>query len=871
MIGATVSHYRILERLGGGGMGEVFLAHDTKLDRQVALKFLPIEWSRDTELRERFLREARATSALDHPHICTIYEIDESPQGQLFIAMTYCPGETLKQRIKAGPLSPEDAVTFAIQIAEALESAHDNGVVHRDVKPANILITDRDQVKVVDFGLAKLAGEATVTRDGAVIGTPAYMSPEQAKGEEVDGRSDIWALGVVLYEMLTGRRAFAADHERAVLLAITTRDPTPVDTLRSDVPAELLRILRRCLKRDPGRRYQNAGELLADLRRFRGEVTPAETVTQTLPSVASVRRKKLVARRILPAAAAVIAAVVALWWILVPHQHQEPRHLLVLPFHCAEDNPQLTRMAAGLLDTVTTKLAELRRFRSALSVVPVTEVRSRGVASAGEARKIFGVDLVVAGSIQRESETVRVPLQLVDAEHLRELRSRVLTTELVTDFVLQDRIVEAVEQMLDLELEPAERQALMAGGTRNAEAAQLYLEASGYIVEPSDETDLGEAISLYREALSIDPMYLDAMVQLADACLRRSELSHDPIWIEHGIAYAHRALDIDPDLPAVQLAAGRLELARKAYPAAVDHLERTIELDPLELLAYANLAIAYRETGAEVLAEETLARAERTAPEDWQTYQRIGRFFFERFNRSDWETAAGYFRRVVELLPEGSVGYTSLGGTLFYLELWDEARTNLERAVEIGCGYKGYSNLATLEFFEGHCAKAAELYENALQISDHDYRVWNNLAEASLCADDPERARAAFARAAELVETQLAEDPSDVEMLVDLASFKVHLGDEAGAREAVARVLAVGVSTTDDMFALAAVYEVLGDRGEALAWIERALEGSYPLAVIADYPGFGELVKDPRFKELAEKFGGQQAPHAEEGVRGESR
>ncbi len=229
VIGRTVSHYRILERLGGGGMGIVYRAQDTRLDRTVALKFLPMEWCQEALLRERFTREARAASTLDHPHICTVFDIDETPEGQLFIAMAYCPGETLKERILRGPMPIDEAIDIAIQIGEALGAAHEGGTVHRDIKPANILITDRDQVKVVDFGLAKLAGEATVTRQGSVIGTPAYMSPEQATGEEADGRSDLWALGTVLYEMVTGRRAFAADHEQAILLAITTSDPTPIE------------------------------------------------------------------------------------------------------------------------------------------------------------------------------------------------------------------------------------------------------------------------------------------------------------------------------------------------------------------------------------------------------------------------------------------------------------------------------------------------------------------------------------------------------------------------------------------------------------------------------------------------------------------
>ena len=271
MIGRTISHYQIVGRLGGGGMGLVYKARDTRLDRDVALKFLPKEWSHEPLLRERFSREARAASALDHPNICTVYDIGETTEGQLFIAMAYCTGPTLKQRILQGVLPVDQAVDLAIQIASALEAAHDAGIVHRDIKPANILLTDRDQVKIVDFGLAKLAGEVAVTREGSVIGTPAYMSPEQATGDEVDGRSDLWALGTVLYEMLTGRRAFAADHERAILLAITSTDPTPITSVRPHVPEEILRIVGRLLKRNPIERYQTAGELLGDLRRFRGD------------------------------------------------------------------------------------------------------------------------------------------------------------------------------------------------------------------------------------------------------------------------------------------------------------------------------------------------------------------------------------------------------------------------------------------------------------------------------------------------------------------------------------------------------------------------------------------------------------------------
>jgi len=309
--GTLLGPYEIVAPLGAGGMGEVYRARDERLGREVAVKVLPADRLSDPHRRARFVQEARAASALDHPNICTVFDIGETNDGQLFIAMAYCTGPTLKQRIHEGPLPVEQAVDLAIQIGSALERAHEAGIVHRDIKPANILLTDRDQVKVVDFGLAKLAGEAAVTREGSVIGTPAYMSPEQASGEEVDGRSDLWALGAVLYEMLTGRRAFAADHERAILHAILSSDPTPIATMRPDVPAELLRIVRRLLKRDPAKRYQNAGELLGDLRRFSGDPTPAEIVTQSMPSMPRFHPRQFVRHRLLPAAAAIVAVVAA--------------------------------------------------------------------------------------------------------------------------------------------------------------------------------------------------------------------------------------------------------------------------------------------------------------------------------------------------------------------------------------------------------------------------------------------------------------------------------------------------------------------------------------------------------------------------------
>jgi dienelactone hydrolase len=278
MIGKIVSHYKLIEKIGQGGMGEVYLAEDTKLERRVALKFLPAQYSADEEEKKRFIHEAKAASALDHPNICSVHEIGETPEGQLFIVMGYYEGKTLKEKIKAGPLPLNEAVALAMQIVEGLQEAHRKGIIHRDLKPANIMLTEQGLAKIVDFGLAKLKGMSRLTKTGTTLGTVAYMSPEQALGKEVDQRSDIWSLGVILYEMLTGKLPFAGEYDQAVLYAVINEEPESIAKLRSDIPDDLRRIVRQALAKKPENRYQSADELLKELKKFHRSIVAPETV-----------------------------------------------------------------------------------------------------------------------------------------------------------------------------------------------------------------------------------------------------------------------------------------------------------------------------------------------------------------------------------------------------------------------------------------------------------------------------------------------------------------------------------------------------------------------------------------------------------------
>jgi len=265
MVGQTISHYKIIEKLGEGGMGIVYKAHDTKLNRMVALKFLPPAMTSDSEARERFIQEAQTASALDHSNICTVHEIDETDDGQTFIVMAFYDGQTLKKMIDKGPLEINTVIDITIQIAKGLKEAHDNKIVHRDIKPANIMITTKNQVKIMDFGLAKLAGRAQITTTGSTVGTAAYMSPEQASGKEVDHRSDIWSLGTILYEMLTQQRPFKGDYEQAVVYSILNEEPAPVSSLNPELPEDLQKIVHKTLSKEPGERYQSVSALIEDL------------------------------------------------------------------------------------------------------------------------------------------------------------------------------------------------------------------------------------------------------------------------------------------------------------------------------------------------------------------------------------------------------------------------------------------------------------------------------------------------------------------------------------------------------------------------------------------------------------------------------
>jgi serine/threonine protein kinase/tetratricopeptide (TPR) repeat protein len=649
MLGKTISHYRIVEKLGEGGMGVVYRAEDTKLKRTVALKFLHPVLTRDDDAKTRFIHEAQAAAALNHPNICTIYEIDEH-EGRSFIAMELVEGEGLRERIERGLLPIDEALSIALQTGEGLREAHERGIVHRDIKPGNIMLTSRGEAKILDFGLARLGAQSKITKADTTLGTAAYMSPEQSSGKEADRRTDIWSLGVVLYEMITGKRPFAGDYEAAVVHSILNDEPEPLTSRRSNVPMELERIVTKALAKNPSERYQHVEDMLVDLRAIR---------TETQSHVPSRKTPRRWTRGKTIAAGATVIVVIVLAVALV-HRFFMPAApsrmggapgsramIVVLPFENL-GSPDDEYFANGTTDAITARLAGV----SGLGVIARQSAMQykKTTKSIRQIGKELGVDYILEGTVQREkpgdpASRVRVIPQLVRVADETNIWAETYDENMKEVFRVQSDIAERVANQLNVTLLEPERRAVEKRPTENLAAYEAYLRGMDYL-DITIITDVETGVDLLKKAVSLDPRFAEGWAGLARAY-------HDLYWIFDRpgaltleMDAARHAQALAPDLPETHLALGYLAYAQREFDRAFEHFERV----------------------------EQLQQSGDAAQAICRTLRRLGR----------WQEALSYAEKARRLIPRSYTVYSDeLGYTRMCLRQFDEARQDFDQAISL--------------------------------------------------------------------------------------------------------------------------------------------------------------------------------------------
>jgi serine/threonine protein kinase/tetratricopeptide (TPR) repeat protein len=756
ILGRTVSHYRILEKIGAGGMGVVYRARDEQLERDVALKVLPPGTLSNDSARRHFRKEALALAKLNHPNIETVYEFG-SQEGTDFLVLEYVPGRTLTQKLASGPLLEKEVILLGMQIAAALEEAHERGIIHRDLKPANIAMTTRGQVKVLDFGLAKLLQpEEAVTADcltetRGAPGTFPYMSPEQLRAEPVDARSDIHAIGAVLYEMATGRRAFPGELFSQVVDAILHQLPVPPRTLNPGITGELERIICKCLDKEPEHRYQSAKELLADLRRL------AASSSQNLVPV-SLRPKAPGWRKIFSFAGLGIGAALALAIILLKlniggfnnlfgrKRPPQIHSIAVLPLANVSADPQEEYFADGVTDALITELAQIGELRviSRTSVMVYKGVKKPLPQIARE----LEVDAIVEGSVQRSGGKVRINAELIQASSDRLLWAKSYERDLRDILTLQSAIAKAIVNEIEVKVTPQEEARLARAHRVNPEAHEAYLAGRFYWNKQTAE-GLTKSIVYFEQAIAKDPDYALAYAGLADSYHALPEQTTVPIGeafpkartaalkalqLDDSLAEAYaalaavkedydwdwtgaeelykRALQLNPGQSGARVSYSNLLLELGRLPEALLQARTAQQLDPLSVNANDNLSSVLYYSGDYDQSIDQSRKTLEIDPMSHKAHRHLGQAYTQK---KEYAEAIAELKKAIEFSGGSSEPLAELGYVFGVSGRKDEARRTLQQLLRPGDGYMSYYRLAIVYMGLGEKDKALESLELAVR------------------------------------------------------------------------------------------------------------------------------------------------------------
>ncbi len=849
MVGERLLHFEIVAKLGEGGMGVVYLARDTKLGRRVALKVLPPGMAADPERIERFRREATAVATLNHPNIVTIYAVEED-RGLHFFVMELVDGRTLSKAIPEEGFSLPEFFRLAVPIADALAAAHDSGVTHRDLKPANIMVSRDGRPKILDFGLAKLrpatAAEGAAasnletdfqTMTGRILGTTPYMSPEQLTGKPVDERSDIFALGIILYAMATGRHPFLADSSAEMISSILTHRPPAVSEVRAELPNRLGDCIGRCLEKDPARRYRTAGELRRELAELQAAVERGEALDVLSrpagPGVLPLRRWR---RAVLPVLA--VAAVIGVGLLAVrlrPHAARDLHSVAVLPFANLTGDPELDRIAEAMSAGIISSLRQVQGLR----IVGRSEAWSHRGRGPGELGGTLGVGAVVDGEIQGPGGEPRYTVSITDTSTGFVLWSHRYAAPADGGLGLQDGIARDVATFLSIPLSPAERRRIARSPDGSLRAYDYFVEGSRYLDRTEDRRAASSAADNFRQALRIKPDFALAHVGLSEALWQVYHRDGDRKVLAEAEKEAATARRLQPSLPAAQVALARVYRSTGREKAAVAMLEGALAASRRPDATYRELARSYERVGEIEEAGKALRAAAALRPDDWLNWNRLGTFLAKH---GHYEEARENFEKAARLAPaDVATPRERLASAALAMGRFDEAIAAFESLPRPIRSARVAANTGTAYFFSARpdkLAKAERYYLLAVRLNPKDPFYQANLGDLYRRLGRERGARSRYLRARKLLEVRAGADPRNPELLADLAYYSAKGEDCAQALSLTGRLQALLPRTGPAAHQLAYIYALCGRPDAAVAEIRRAIELGEPPALIAQEDEF---------------------------------
>jgi len=859
LLGETLLHYRILRKLGAGGMGEVYLARDTKLGRDVAIKVLPPQLSSSTDRLERFRREASIVAALNHPNIVTIYSVEEA-DGLQFFTMEHIDGRILSDLVPDDGLPMAEFQRLAIPLVDALNAAHARGVTHRDLKPGNIMVNRDGHLKVLDFGLAKVTIAETsdhtsdsvvetdyLTGHGQILGTTPYMSPEQLKGQPADNRSDIFALGTVLYAMATGTHPFRADSSAEIISSILGHEPPRVRTLNANLASGLGSIINRCLEKDPDLRYQSALDLRRALESLRHEPVAGEQPRQSVAEPAPPERvKSRLTFRVAVATVGVVLVIAGAVMILKARRAPMPslRSLAVLPFANLSGDLELDHLAEAISSGLITTLREFE----GLQIVGRSESWNHPDTSPDGLLRGLGVGAVVNGEIQQDGAGLRNTVSLTDTATGFVLWSHTYSAAADQAYRTQQAIARDLAAYLSIPLTVNDRRRMAQDADGSHLAYDYFVTGQRFLDAANDPRGPDSAAENFRQALRIAPDFALAHVGLSEALWQVFHRDGDGEALAEAEREAEAACQIDPEMPTAQVALARIHRTTGRHDAAIEELEDVLARHPRPDEAYRELARSYERVGNLDEAERAFRAAAALRADDWSNWNSLGTYLMKQGRYSDAHSA---FEQAADLAPpEISRPNEQLATYHLHMGRFDEAINAYERIPKTSRGPALASNLGTAYFFSDRPDKWEQAEKNyllAVRLNPRDAMYQANLGDLYAGLERREEAQDRYLRARSLIEERVKDDPGNPALITELADYSAKGRDCATALSLTDELHRALPETGPSAHQLAYIFAMCGEDDAAMDAISRAVELGEPADLIRHEDEFRALHARPEF------------------------